>query len=435
MNPQLDPAIQELLRGSALAPLIDRPVNQILQDMGLPLPPDLSALPPMPGMPPMPLIDLSALLRPFTDLASSFGTGDLGAGAMSVAAGGGLDPTKALGDVNSALQQAMQMAPQALQTVMSLWQSAASMLAAQKQGQAQQDAGELAAQNTQEKGVLLGGATSVATGGALLAACITRYMATVAATAPALAAPGGQAFLAAATAEAIAEATAIVAKTRGELTGHSANMTQAGQKVDVTSAPKSTDQMQQMMQLLQPLMQLAQTGIQSASQLAEQTQSLSAKPLHDVAGKAPDGTDLPKSAEPGAGVGAGGGGGFGGGFGGGGISPAAAPLNAWSGTKVAALGPVSPGVPTGSSSAATEYEATSRGAVSSGGPGMMPMGAGGAMGGTPMRGAGDGGDMPAMLVNAEHTDEVVGAIEGVSLPVVGATENASEPPPDKALTL
>ncbi|WP_280406853.1 hypothetical protein [Nocardia carnea] len=39
------------------------------------------------------------------------------------------------------------------------------------------------------------------------------------------------------------------------------------------------------------------------------------------------------------------------------------------------------------------------------------------------------------LVSAEHGDEVVGSIEGVAVPVVGAAESTSEPPPDKELTL
>jgi hypothetical protein len=43
------------------------------------------------------------------------------------------------------------------------------------------------------------------------------------------------------------------------------------------------------------------------------------------------------------------------------------------------------------------------------------------------------------LINAEHGNEVVGEIDGVSLPVVGTAERVSEPvigdSPDKALTL
>lgn len=38
------------------------------------------------------------------------------------------------------------------------------------------------------------------------------------------------------------------------------------------------------------------------------------------------------------------------------------------------------------------------------------------------------------LVTGAHGDEVVGVIEGVSIPVVGAVEAVDEPP-DKALTL
>ncbi|MEV0293225.1 hypothetical protein [Nocardia sp. NPDC050710] len=419
MDPQLDPAVLDMLRGSALAPLIDRPVNDILKDMGLPQLPDLPALPPLPDMPPMPVIDLAALARPLTDMASSFGTGTLGA-----AAGGGPDPTQVLSGITSALQSSAQIGSTALQTVMSIWQGMASMAAADKAAQAQSDAAELSTQSVQEKAVLVGGATSVATGAALLAAVIAKFMAQAAASAPFLSAPGGQAFLAAATAQAITEALAVVTKTRVELTGHSANMTQAGKKVDITAAPKGVDSLQQVMQMLTPLMTAATTMSQTASQLASANTALAAKPLGEPEHKEFD-SAASASTKPG-------GGGTGGGGGVGGVGAAAAPLGAWNGgARGGGLGPVS-GANTGTSSAATGSDAVLR-APGSSGPGMMPLGAAGAAGAA--RGAGDAGDMPTFLVNAEHGDDVVGDIDGVSLPVVGATENVSEPPPDKELTL
>ena len=88
MTVPLDPSIVDLLRGSALAPLIDRPVNDILKDMGLGPLPEISGLPPLPELPPLPVVDLAALARPLTDMASGFGTGNLGAPA-----GGGIAAT------------------------------------------------------------------------------------------------------------------------------------------------------------------------------------------------------------------------------------------------------------------------------------------------------------------------------------------------------
>ncbi|WP_245547876.1 hypothetical protein [Nocardia pneumoniae] len=47
--------------------------------------------------------------------------------------------------------------------------------------------------------------------------------------------------------------------------------------------------------------------------------------------------------------------------------------------------------------------------------------------------------MRGMLVTGQHGNEVVGEIEGASVPVVGAADHISEPldsePPDKSLTL
>lgn len=432
MNPELDPTVVDLLRGSALAPHIDRPVNDILADMGLPPLPDLSAIPPLPEFPPMPVIDIAALARPLTDLASSFGTG-----VLAPPPGGGPDPMQVFQAVNTALTTAMQLGTSALQAVMTIWQGMGASSAAGKAADAQADSAELAAQSTNEKTVLAGAATSVAVGGAELTAIIAKYLTTMVASAPLLATPGGQMFMVAATTEALASATAVVAKTRGELLGHSGNMTQAGKKVAVTGAPKGVDSMQQVMQLLQmvtPLMTMASTGAQSIGQLAAANTSL-------LAPKPVDGEKDPaekKDGEPGKGH-AGGGGVGGGGVGGGGVGPVAAPLSPWPGTRTAGLGAV-PGA-VGGLGAASSGEAAlagGRSAATTGatGPAMMPMGAAGAAGAAAgVRGAGDSGDMPNYLVSGQHGDEVVGDIEGVSLPVVGAAEPQSEAPPDKELTL
>ncbi|WP_280212569.1 hypothetical protein [Nocardia cyriacigeorgica] len=435
MNPELDPTVVDLLRGSALAPYIDRPVNDILADMGLPPLPDLSAIPPLPEFPPMPVIDIAALARPLTDLASSFGTG-----VLAPPPGGGPDPMQVFQAVNTALNTAMQLGTSALQAVMTIWQGMGASSAAGKAADAQADSAELAAQSTNEKTVLAGAATSVAVGGAELTAIIAKYLTTMVASAPLLATPGGQMFMVAATTEALASATAVVAKTRGELLGHSGNMTQAGKKVAVTGAPKGVDSMQQVMQLLQmvtPLMTMASTGAQSIGQLAAANTSL-------LAPKPTDGAQDPaekKDGEPGKGhPGAGGGAGVGGGgVGGGGVGPVAAPLSPWPGTRTAGLGAV-PGAVGGLGAAASGEAGMAGGrsaATTAGtGPAMMPIGAAGAAGAAAgVRGAGDAGDMPNYLVSGQHGDEVVGDIEGVSLPVVGAAEQQSEAPPDKELTL
>ncbi|GAA5081909.1 hypothetical protein [Nocardia iowensis] len=432
MSSPLDQSIVELLRGSSLAPMIDRPVNDILKDMGLPQLPDLSAVPPMPGMPPMPVIDLSALMRPFTDLASSFGTGVLGS-----TSGPGIDPTQALSGVTQALQTAMQMGTSALQMAMQLWQGMAAAQAAEKAGQAAADGADLATQGMQEKAVLGNAAGSVAVGGALLGAVIAKYMATMIAASPLLASPGGQWFLVAQTAESLAEATAVVAKTRVEMTGHSASMTAVGQKKKITAAPTGVNSMegiQQLMQLVQPLMGMVQTGTQSVSQLAPLL-APKVDPVTDAKAKEDRAREALAGGDPGKGVGAGGPGGSIGSIGGGpGVAPAPTPLAPWAGTKAAGVGPM-PGLGgVGTGGPATEATAM-RSTVSPGAatPGMMPLaGAAGAAAGAR---ADDVSSVSSHLVTGQHGDEVVGNIEGVSLPVVGATEQVSEPPPDKELTL
>ncbi|MFI6775549.1 hypothetical protein [Nocardia sp. NPDC050412] len=427
MTAPLDPSIVDLLRGSALAPLIDRPVNDILNDMGLGPLPEISGLPPLPELPPLPVIDLAALARPLTDMASGFGTGNLGAPA-----GGGPDPTKVLSDTAQAAQTAIQLGTQALQTVMSLWQGLAAMQAANKSGQAAENGAELATQSVQEKASLAGGATSVATGGALMVSVIAKYMATVAAATPWLATGGGQAFIAAATVEAITEGIAVVTKTRVEMTAHSANMTAVGKKVKVTNAPRGVDSMQQVMQLLNPLMTMAQTGAQTLTQVATQNATQAQKRQADAIAEEHQDREATQKAEHDAtGGGAGGGGPAIGGIG---AAPISTPLSPWSGPRTAGLSGMPGFNAGGTGSAAAEPAAAVRGATGApGNPGVMPYGAAGAAG---ARGAGDaGGDMPSFLVNAEHGEAVVGPIEGVSLPVVGAAEQISEPPPDKELTL
>ncbi|MEV0356830.1 hypothetical protein AB0H71_12280 [Nocardia sp. NPDC050697] len=435
MSAPIDPAIAELLRGSALAPLIDRPVNDILRDLGLPPLPELPALPPLPELPPLPMIDLTALARPLTDMASSFGTGTLGA-----AAGPGPDPTQVLTGVTTALQTATTLGSTALQAVMALWQGAGAEAATGKAGQAAANGAALQTQSVQEKTVLTGAATSVGVGAGLMGAVITKYVASVAASAPFLSAPGGQAFLVAATVSAITEALAVVTKTRVELTGHSGNMAAAGQKVAITNAPTGVDSAQQIMQLLQlvtPLLTAASSGAQQLTQLAAANPALLApKQVAKPGAEGEHGLDpaKPEGEHPGLGAGGGGGGGLGGG-GVGAAAPVAAPLNAYSGTRTAAVGPVPANLaPGGGDPAAGTRPAATVGSGSPGG--MMPMGAAGGAGMAGARGGGDGGDTPGFLVSAAYGDEVVGELDGASLPVVGAAEPVgADSPPDKELTL
>ncbi|MGQ4618068.1 hypothetical protein [Nocardia sp. R7R-8] len=449
----LDPTVLELLRGSALAPMLDMPVNDVLRSMGLPNLPEMPAFVHLPELPPLPTIDLGALMRPLTDLASAFGTGQLGAPAPAPAQAGGTaappsEPTQLLQNVSTVMQTVMQVGSSLVQTLMSVWQGMAAMEAAKKAGAAQTDASELAAQSTQEKVVLGSAAGSVFTGAGLMSVVLAKFSTTMA-FAPLLAAsPGGQGFLVASAIEAMTEALAITAKTKAEMVGHSASMTQAGQKVAITNAPtgvKSAEQLTQLMSMITPLISTAGQVAQSLGQLAAANPALLApKPIsapgaHDGAGERGEGEEGKEGEAGKYAGGSGGAGGIGGGVPGA-IAAASAPLNPWPGTRVAggSLGSIggATAAGTGTSSAASTAVAGTAAAGTGTGGGYMPMGGAGAAGaGLARDGASTTDALRGQMVTGGHGDEVVGRIEGVSLPVVGAADATSEPPPDKELTL
>ena len=451
----VDPTVLDLLRGSALAPMLDQPVGDILHGLGLPPLPQLPAGAPVPGLPPVPLPDPAALMRPLTDLASAFGTGRFGGGAPPadepaaggpVAEGGGAppaqpvglpgmpqDPTQMLSGITQTLSTVMQLAPSALQTVMSVWQGMAAMQANQKAGEAQNNSAELANQSAGQKTVLTGAAGSVAQGAGLMPGVVTKQS-TLMALAPLLAPTGGgAAFLVGSTIQSISEALGITAETKMQLLGHSATMSKVGTKVKVTKPPTGvkgggTQDVGQLMSMISPLLGAAGTATQAGQQIGQLTQAHTnlgspSSIADEKSGADPHDTLTPASGELGSGeLGGGGlGGGLdgaGGGLGGPGATPT--PLAPWSGTQAAGLGGAAGSAP----------------GAGGGNGSYMPMGGGGGAAGAGR--AGDGGvddATRANLVTGQHGDEVVGRIEGVSLPVVGAPEQVSEPPPDKDLSL
>ncbi|MFC8042684.1 hypothetical protein [Nocardia sp. NPDC057353] len=440
--PPLDPTLLELLRGSALAPMLDRPVNDILHDIGMPELPQLPAIPPLPGLPPLPVIDLSALMRPLTDLAAAFGTGRLPDpqpqpvfADPAAAPPPPADPTQMLQNSGAVLQSAVQLGTTALQAVMQVWQSMAAEQAAAKAGQAQADGTELAAQSGQQKLIMGNGATSVFIGAAELAAVIAKFSATLAA-APLYATSGpGMAFLVASAVESAAEGVAITVKTKGEMLGHSSSMTAAGQKVAVTSAPTGVDgaqQLSKLLGLLGPLLSSVSSVAGSVAQATQKPADVSLTAPRTLTGAA-TADEQQAPAEP---IAAGGGGFGGGGAGIGGFAAAPTPLSPWSGTKTAAGAPGGVGAPSGQQPASVLPAST----VAGGGPGggLMPMGgAAGAMGaGLARDGESSTDALRGPMVNAGNGDEVVGRIDGVAVPVVGATaDRPTEPPPDRDLRL
>ncbi|QIS17805.1 hypothetical protein [Nocardia terpenica] len=445
MTDAVDPTVLEVLRGSAFGPMLDRPVHEALHGMGLPALPQLPALPPLPDLPPLPPLDPTVLIKPAVDLAASFGNGKF------PTAGGGIDPMQVLNTVASTLQQVVSLGTSALQAATSAgWAGDGATSAASKSARVQQDSVQVAAQGMQQKAILADGARVVGEGAAHMATIIAKFVNGVLAAGPFLATPPGQAFLIALATESITEATVCVAKTKVELIAKSGQMASAGQPVPVTGAPTGVDPMQmvsQAMGLVQPLIGLATTGAQVATQVVNTGAQLAGQAGHapggpaDIAGHVPaqQGED---AGLDGGGMGGGpmgvggvpgsyGGGGSMSGGGGGGVarsfstSEASAGLSPWQGTRA--------GVAGGSAAAAEESTTVQGGQAGTAPGGMMPMGGAGA--GLAARGAESVGGDRSHLVTDSHGDEVVGPIEGVSLPVVGAAENQTEPPPDKALTL
>ncbi|MBF6327524.1 hypothetical protein [Nocardia transvalensis] len=462
MSEALDQSVLDLLRNSAAGPMLDRPVNDVLRDMGLPQLPDLSALPPLPDLPPLPVLDLSVLAKPLTDLASTFGTGQFpsvaptpaGApaqpegGATPAAAPAGapaMDPSQLFSQISSVVQTVVSLGTSALQMAMQLWQGAGAAKAEEKGVQAHKDSVLVAEQSAETSLGLANAAGTVFRGSTMMSGIIAKYLTSLAAAGPFLVTPPGQAFVLAMSTETLAEAMAVVAQTRGELTVHSSTMAKTGRKVPVTAAPKGVDPMQMVSQLLQIVPALTSAATQGAQTAAQVARTLDPpKPVaseYDKAG-GPD-KDLAKAAGLG---GAGGGGGAIGGGGGGGIGAAAAaaarPLSPWvdarSSGALGAAGAANPSAGTGGSSPVRGTSNTV--ATGAGSPGMMPMGPMGAAGALAGRSAEETTEgLRGQLVTSQHGDEVVGDMAGASLPVVGAAERVSEPtdnePPDKALTL
>ncbi|WP_280433868.1 hypothetical protein [Nocardia carnea] len=415
----IDEAVQNLFRDSVFAPALNRPVDQVLADLGLGPLPHLPAEIPMPELPPLPVLDLTLLMKPLTDLASSFGTGRF-------APETGSDPTQVFAQVAAALQNSLQVGAAAIQAAMALWQGLSATGAADKARQAQRDGAAIAGQSAETAAGTASAAGSVFTGATTIAAIIARYMATIAAAGPFLLTGAGQVFLLAATTETLAEATAVTAKTRAELSVESMKMLAIGQKIPVTDAPGGVDStalITQLMQLVPTLVGAVSAGAQSM----------------DGAHRALDPVTPPaetRKSEPGRHAGAGvpaPGGVVIGGLGA--PAPPQAPQAPHPGTRAVGGSPV-PAPPT------TAGAAPAVGNGSRAGGGVVPMG-----GGIPAAGLARGGDPSTadsprtQLITAGHGDEVVGEIAGVALPVVGvgAVDHIPHPSsgesPDKALTL
>ena len=426
----LDPAIRALL---------DRPVNEVLAALGLPPVPTAPEKPPqqelpaapkgVPEAPQVPGFDVAGLVKPMTDLLSTFGSGSFE----------GLDPSAALSGASKALEQGASMGMQAISQLSSVWQGPAATAATGKGVEAATGTGLVAEQGAELSTAVGEAATVVGTGEAELQAIIDSFMAVISALGPSLWLPPGQAAAVAAAQEHLAHATEVVARSKSQLSGLSAQVGAAGRKVPVATPPTTaaTAAAQAAASIIPGVVSAAMGAVTAVGKLATDTVSGAVKTAVGVATSAGEalgglaesateseddaatGTettetdDFPAAAMlTGGGAGGGGSGTGGGGIGGLGAGVgAAATLSQPQSASPAARTPVVEG---GARTVPASSDVVSRGGMAA--P-MMPMGAAGAAG---ARGASAGDHaVPDYLVTSDNGESVLGDLPLVGPQVVG----------------
>lgn len=203
-------------------------VGAVLQSLGLPPLPALPPLPPLPGLPPLPVLDLSALLKPLTDLLGAFGTADVAAAA---------DLGKIFNGLSSLLDLTVSGTTSALRAVDKVWTGTAATSAATKMGRTATESGMVAAQGSGMSIDIGAAAGIVAAGLAALQAVIAKTVGLVGAALPFILTPPGQAAALAAISAGMAEGTAVVAATKAQLLAPTAKMVTNGAPVPISGAP------------------------------------------------------------------------------------------------------------------------------------------------------------------------------------------------------
>lgn len=463
----LPPAVQEILHGTPIGPLLNQPVDKVLASLGIPALPQFPPLPPLPGLPPLPQLDPATLLKPITDMFGHLGTGNLG--SM-----GALDPTQVLPDVANGLTQVISLGSTALSLLTSL-EGSGTQAAATKSSEAQGNSAAVADQATGMSTLVGAAATVVQIGNAELAAIAVKLAAELAVSAGA---PGGAPFAAAAAAEASAEAAAVIAQVKAELGVLAVQMTAVGQPVPITSMPNPAQSASSSAKTT------AKTATSTTTKAAAKTANAT-KAAATTAKSAAATTNSATNAATTAGTGAAQGadalqgavqpvsqlaqaagispdtaalsampmafpaetlsssGGFGDGLGsavamsevGGPVvgeplqaTVLEAPVEQSLGDVTAHTGSVS--MASAESAPMVAADAAARAGAGAGAP-MMPMGGGGMLG---RAGLVDGEEIHGSGVHGQHGDEVVGDLDGLVMPVVGATAQPSGPG-DDALTI
>ena len=179
-------------------------------------------------LPTIPTVD--QLLKPINDAWSSFGTGYLAS----------LNPSTILTDSTAFMNAALELATGATTVLDSEWASNAGTNATTTSKTAVAAGDKVNNQATQISGLTTNATATVAAGNANLATIAESFVATAAAAAPVIWTPPGQAMIMAAAAEHISAALEVVQGTRASMTTQTAQMTEAGQKVE-TPPPVATN--------------------------------------------------------------------------------------------------------------------------------------------------------------------------------------------------
>ncbi|TWS30861.1 hypothetical protein FK530_03085 [Tsukamurella conjunctivitidis] len=424
----LDPAIRALL---------DRPVNEVLAALGLPPVPTAPEPPPqqelpaapkgVPEAPQVPGFDVAGLVKPMTDLLSTFGSGSFE----------GLDPSAALSGASKALEQGVSMGMQAISQLSSVWQGPAATAATGKGLEAATGTGLVAEQGAELSTAVGEAATVVGTGEAELQAIIDSFMAVISALGPSLWLPPGQAAAVAAAQEHLAQATEVVSRTKSQLSGLSAQVGAAGRKVPVATPPTTAASAaaQAAASIVPGVVSAATGAVTAVGKLATDTVSGAVKTAVGAAtaagealsglaesGAGEDAAEDTESSSPGdfpaatavTGTGAGTGGGSAGGGGYGGIGGAGAAAASLAQPQSATPASRTPVVEGGARTVPASSDVVTRGGMAA--P-MMPMGAAGAAG---ARGAAAGDhSVPDYLVTSDNGERVVGDLPLVGPQVVG----------------
>lgn len=396
-GPVTAPTVLDALQASPVAPVLDMPLPPApaLPTVDLPAAPDPAAIGELLQSIPVPTLpEIDELVRPIAELGNMFGTGICEA----------LDPSAILQQGSRLIDGAALLGRSALDALPDSWQSDAAEASADHVRRAQVAAVELS-----ERGDNIGAVTRAATatverGNIELTGIAQSFIASAIASAPVALTPPGQAALLASAAEHLSSALAVVARTRGELSGHTIAMNTLTAPIPVP-APVATSMPIDPTSLAGPVTDVA-GGIGDAFSGSGGSASLPAPTQATSYGAAPT---VATSALPGGTVGTAGFGGIAGGYttvaggtaSGAGILPGTAPV------------PMTAATGSGTTAASSAAAGAARHPI---------------VGGAPIGSAARGSDddrrgIPDFLVTSGTQSEIVGDLPFVTPAVIGAVDD------------